>query len=156
MFEEAEAVHQVQTILAPIVQVPVKGKAEDLAEARWTKKEIFHNNKKLKQDGVLDALNPRYMYPKLGQPYSNWYLNHAQPPIGKWMTTLYGDIPDSFVPSQHHIYTQKELVALAQDSPIFGRQPCPWEVIFQEARSMKNNVHLRAGTLNNVMEMYGD
>ena len=72
-FEQAEVVLQVPTILVPIVQVPVKGKAKIWAEADWTDKEITHNDKKLKRDAIIDAMHPRYMY--LFIP--NWAIHTA-------------------------------------------------------------------------------
>jgi hypothetical protein len=153
-FDLAELMSQVGTMKQPI-KVPVKTKAEVIAAAHWTDKEQAVNDRKLKRDVHIDALNPSYMYPELGAPCSNRYLNHAKPPLGKWLNTKNNDIEDGFVPSANHVYTQEELVALAKEAPTEKCQPCPWKVILQEARSMRSNIHMNAGTMGNVMEMEG-
>jgi hypothetical protein len=83
-------------------------------------------------------------------------LNHAKPSSGNWLSTEYTDIEDGFVPSDAHVYTQSELLAVANEAPQNSRQPRPWKVILQEARSMRSNVHQNEGNLGNVMEMKGD
>ena len=138
------------------IKCPVKSKAQVVAAANFTDKEQAANDRKLIRDAHIDELNPTYMYPALGEPYKDRYLKHAKPPPGQWLTNQYDDIGEDFVPSENHVYTQEELGALAREAPTVMRQPRPWQVILQEARSMQNNVHMKAGTLGNVMAMDGE
>ena len=111
-----ELIGQVRTLKTP-TQVAIPVRREIRAASRWTDKEKAMNDRKLLRDDHIDALNPSYMYPDLGDPYKDRYLNHAKPPPSKWLNTVYDDIEDGFVPGKSHVYTQPELVALAIGKP---------------------------------------
>jgi hypothetical protein len=138
------------------ISVPVTSQVAAVALTRFTDKDRAANDRKLKRDAVIDELNPSYMYPDLGAPYSDRYLNHAKPAAGKWLNTEYPDLEDGFVPPENHVYLQKELDALANEAPTEKKQPRPVALIIQEATSMRSNVHMKAGQLGNVMEMEGE
>ena len=138
------------------ISVPVTSQVAAVALIRFSDKDRAANDRKLKRDAVMDELNPSYMYPDLGAPYSDRYLNHAKPAAGKWLNTEYPDLEDGFVPPENHVYLQKEIDALANEAPTEKKQPRPVALIIQEATSMRSNVHMKAGQLGNVMEMEGE
>ena len=79
------------------IRVLVEAKAKAVPAVHFSNKEMAANDRKLRRDDYIDALNPTYMYPELGEPYSDRYLNHPKPPPGRWLTTKYPDIEDDFI-----------------------------------------------------------
>ena len=61
---------------------------------RWSQKfGQGQNDKWVKEDKLVDAKNPEYMYPDLGSPWNSRYLEHDDPePVREWWNDIHGII----------------------------------------------------------------
>jgi hypothetical protein len=103
---------------------------------------VFANTACLKADAEVDSSNPKYMYASLGEPWSDRYLEHDDPPLLKYWNELDDDLEDDFVPDEDHVFLQEEIDALAEMSSDADRKEKPWPLIVQAAMSMRNNIDL--------------
>jgi hypothetical protein len=100
------------------------------------------NDTWLEGDREIDKKNPKYMYVDPGQPWTDRYLEHEEPPTTKWWNEAREGLRDDFIPDEDHIFDKDDLEELADTATEAEKTMVKWPFILQAATSMKTNVRL--------------
>jgi hypothetical protein len=115
---------------------------------RWSQKVgQGQNDKWVKEDKLVDAKNPEYMYPDLGSPWNSRYLEHDDPePVREWWNDSRNNSKvNYFEPDDDHLFDQDDINALAATATKEEKKPKSWIQILQAARSIETNIPLMTG-----------